>query len=79
MAGGTDAFSHSVADAVLAHFTALPKNGKTQPHEHTVLAGECTAGPRRPEAAQYACMQRAHGKGMRRAALNWNFTAIFAF
>jgi tRNA-specific adenosine deaminase 1 len=29
----------AVAQAVLAQFVALPKTGKPQPHEHTVLAG----------------------------------------
>lgn len=36
-AGAPD--SQAVAEAVLAQWAALPKTGKPQPHEHTVLAG----------------------------------------
>lgn len=30
----------AVAGAVQAKYVALPKTGKPQPHEHTILAGE---------------------------------------
>jgi len=40
-AGGLgDALPRLVAQAVQESFAALPKTGKPQPHEHTVLAGE---------------------------------------
>ena len=34
-----------VAEAVMAQFAALPKTGKPQPHEHTVLAGMALSLP----------------------------------
>lgn len=38
-AAGAASMGDAVAAAVLAQFAALPKTGKPQPHEHTVLAG----------------------------------------
>eukprot|EP00887_Chlorella_sp_A99_P007976 scaffold12.g7976.t1 len=40
-----DGMGDAVAQAVLAQFAALPKTGKPQPHEHTVLAGIAVALP----------------------------------
>ena len=34
-----DGFGRAVAEAVMRQFCALPKKGKPQPNEHTVLAG----------------------------------------
>jgi len=39
------AFAAQVAHAVQAKFAALPKTGKPQPHEHTVLAGTPIPSP----------------------------------
>ncbi len=49
-AHGEEDIGEKVAAAVLAQHAALPKTGKPQPNEHTVLAGFVLSWPSQPHA-----------------------------
>ena len=48
--GGGSSLQAAVADAVLEKYASLPKNGKPQAHEYTLLAGFATTDERHPDA-----------------------------
>ena len=48
--GGGSSLQAAVADAVLQKYASLPKNGKPQAHEYTLLAGFATTDERHPDA-----------------------------
>ncbi|KAL4457361.1 hypothetical protein ABPG75_012226 [Micractinium tetrahymenae] len=57
----------AVAATVLAQFAALPKTGKPQPHEHTVLAGIVLSLPAASSSGQPAAPQRLQQRGQQQA------------
>jgi tRNA-specific adenosine deaminase 1 len=56
---GSDRLCDGVANAVLRRYGALPKTGKPQPNEHTVLAGFVLEAP----GSELRCV--ALGTGMK--------------